>query len=99
MGISPSARDAVAVASGGSVTLTGRIYPALAEGGKVYLHYYYGGAWHSRGVATTRKSESLPGGYTAKYSLYSETVTPIATTKYYFSSLKAQSPTTTVKVR
>jgi stage II sporulation protein D len=99
MGISPSARDAVAVASGGSVTLTGRIYPALAEGGKVYLHYYYGGAWHSRGVATTRKSESLPGGYAAKYSLYSETVTPIATTKYYFSSLKAQSPTTTVKVR
>ncbi len=99
MGISPSARDAVTVASGSSVTLSGRIYPALAEGAKLYLHYYYGGAWHSRGVATKRKSEKLPGGYTAKYSHYSETVTPIATTKYYFSSLKAQSPTTTVKVR
>jgi stage II sporulation protein D len=99
MGVSPSARDGVTVASGGSVTLSGRIYPALDEGGKVYLHYYYGGAWHSRGVVTTRKSESLPGGYTAKYSEYAETVTPIATTKYYFSSLKAQSPTTTVRVK
>ena len=60
MGISPSARDAVTVASGGSVTLSGRIYPSLDEGAKVYLHYFYGGAWHSRAVVTTRKSETSP---------------------------------------
>jgi stage II sporulation protein D len=98
MGISPTARDGAGVSPGGSVTLSGRIYPALAEGGKVYLHYYHDGKWRSRGVITTRNSESLPGGYTAHYSLYSDTVSPIATTKYYFSSLKAKSPVTTVKV-
>jgi len=99
MGISPAARDAVTVAAGGRVTLSGRIYPALADGAKVYLHSYYGGAWHNRGVVTTRKSESLPGGYTARYSLYRVTVAPTATTRYYFSSLKAKSPTTTVRVQ
>jgi stage II sporulation protein D len=99
MGISPAARDAVEVAAGGSVTLSGRMYPAIADGAKVYLHSYYGGAWHSRGVVTARKTESLPGGYRARYSLYKVTVAPTATTKYYFSSLKAQSPTTTVRVR
>ena len=99
MGISPAARDAVSVAAGGSVTLKGRIYPALAEGAKVYLHSYYGRAWHSRGVATTRAAESLPGGHTAHFSQYAVTLTPSATTKYYFSSLKAQSPTTTIRVQ
>jgi stage II sporulation protein D len=99
MGIAPAARDGASVSPGGSITLGGRIYPALVEGGKVYLHSYYDGKWHSRGVTTTRKSESLPGGYTARYSLYSQTVSPTVTTKYYFSSLKAKSPVTTVKVR
>ena len=98
MGIAPAARDRASITSGGSITLSGRIYPALAEGGKVYLHSYYSGKWHSRGVTTTRKSENLPGGYKAQYSLYRQTVKPVATTKYYFSSLKAKSPVTTVKV-
>ena len=78
MGITPAARDGASIAAGGSITLSGRIYPALADGASVTLHYYYDGRWRSRGVTTTRKSESLPGGYTARYSLYSETVSPVA---------------------
>jgi stage II sporulation protein D len=99
MGITPAARDGASISSGGSITLKGRIYPALAEGTEVRLHYYYDGKWRSRGVTTTRKSEKLPGGYTAKYSVYSEPVSPIGTTKYYFSSGKAKTATTTVKVK
>ena len=45
-----------------------------------------------------RVTESLPGGYTARYSAYSVSVAPTATTKYYFSSGKAKSPVTTIKV-
>ena len=99
MGISPAARDGVSIAAGGNVTISGRIYPALADGASVTLHYYYDGRWRSRGVTTTRGSESLPGGYTARYSLYSETVSPVKTTKYYFSSDKIKSPVTTVSVK
>jgi SpoIID/LytB domain protein len=99
MGISPAARDGATVAAGGSATLKGRIYPALADGAKVYLHSSTDGAWHSRGVVTVRTSESLPGGYTARFSTYSVTVTPAKTTSYYFSSLTAKSPTTTISVR
>jgi stage II sporulation protein D len=98
MGISPAARDGASISSGGSITLSGRIYPALAEGTEVRLHYKYDSKWRSRGVATTRKSEKLPGGYTANYSVYSEPVSPIATTKYYFSSGTAKSATTTIRV-
>lgn len=98
MGISPAARDNASIGAGGSVTLKGRIYPALAAGAEVRLHYYYDGKWRSRGVSTTRKTESLPGGYSARYSVYAEQVSPVATTKYYFSSGTAKSPTTTVRV-
>ena len=97
MGISPAARDGASVNAGGSIALKGRLYPALADGAKVYLHSYYGGAWHSTGVVTARKSENLPGSYVARYSAYSIAVSPTATTKYYFSSLKAKSPTTTIR--
>ena len=41
---------------------------------------------------------ACPAATQARYSVYSETVSPIATTKYYFSSLKAKSPVTTVRV-
>jgi stage II sporulation protein D len=98
MGISPAARNKVSVSAGSSVTLKGRLYPALANGAKVSLHYYYGGRWRSRKVSTVRKAERLPGGYKARYSLYSESVSPTRTTKYYFSSGKAKSPVTTIKV-
>ncbi len=99
MGINPSPGDAARVAAGSSITVKGRIYPAIAAGGKVYLHSYYSGSWHSQGVTTTRTTEKLPGGYTARYSAYRVSVTPTQTTKYYFSSLKAKSPVTTVKVK
>ena len=99
MGISPSARDGASIAAGGNVTISGRLYPALADGASVRLHYYYDGRWRSRGVTTTRRSENLPGGYAARYSLYSETVSPLKTTKYYFSSGKIKSPVTSIKVK
>jgi stage II sporulation protein D len=98
MGISPAGRDHAHVSAGRSITLKGRLYPALANGAKVYLHSYYGGSWHSKGVITTRKSEKLPGSSVARYSAYSIAVSPSVTTKYYFSSLKARSPVTTIKV-
>jgi hypothetical protein len=62
------------------------------------MHFYYDGTWRSRAVTTTRKSESLAGGYTARYSVYTEQVSPTSTTKYYFSSGTAKSPTTTIRV-
>jgi stage II sporulation protein D len=98
MGIRPAARDGASISAGGSTTVSGRLYPALADGANVTMHFYYGGRWRSRAVATSRTAESLPGGYTARYSLYSESVSPAQTTKYYFSSGKAKSPVTTIKV-
>ena len=98
MGITPAARDGATITSGGSITVSGRLYPALADGASVTMHFYYDGRWRSRSVTTTRRSESLPGGYTARYSLYSESVSPTQTTRYYFSSGKAKSPVTTIKV-
>jgi hypothetical protein len=98
MGISPAARDDATITAGHSITLSGRRYPALAAGASVTLHFYYDGRWRSRSVTTTRKAESLPGGYTARYSLYSESVSPAQTTKYYFSSGTAKSPVTTITV-
>jgi stage II sporulation protein D len=98
MGISPAARDGASITSGGSITLSGRLYPALADGATVKLNFYYDGRWRSRSVTTTRKAESLAGGYTARYSRYSESVSPVKATKYYFSSGKAKSPVTTIKV-
>jgi len=99
MGISPAARDAASVAAGGSITLRGRLYPALADGAEVTLHFYYDGRWRSRAVSTTRKSESLPAGYTAHYSVYEESVSPTSATKYYFSRGTAKSPVTTIRVK
>jgi stage II sporulation protein D len=98
MGISPAGRDGTSIAAGGSITLTGRLYPALDDGAKVYLHSFSGGSWHSAAVVTERKSENLPGSNVARYSAYAVAVSPTATTRYYFSSLKAKSPTTTIRV-
>jgi len=98
MGISPSARNRASITAGKRITLKGRLYPARAAGATVTLHFYYAGRWRSRRVATTRAAESLPGGYTARYSAYRISVGPAQTTKYYFSSGKAKSPTTTITV-
>ncbi len=99
MSINPAARDKVTIASGTRVTLKGRVYPALAAGATVKLHYNSEGAWHSRTVATSRTTQSLPGGYTARYSTYRANVRPSATTQYYFSSGSAKTPVTTVTVK
>lgn len=98
MSISPSARDRVAIGAGAKVTLRGRLYPALANGAKVTLRSYCNGAWRSTSVTTKRVSQSLPNSYTARYSTYSIAVAPTKTTKYYFASGTAKSPTTTVTV-
>jgi len=99
MSISPAPRDHAGISAGGSLTLTGRIYPALALGATVKLMLSSDGTWRGRSVATTRASENLGGGYRATYSEYSERISPAQTTKYYFSSGKAHTPTTTVAVK
>ncbi len=98
IGICPAARDGATIVAGESITLSGRLYPAIKDGGSVYLHTWKDGAWHGHPVETVRTAEKLPGGATAYYSAYSVSVSPRATTRYYFSSLKAESPVTTVTV-
>ena len=99
MSISPAPRDQASISPGGSLTLKGRIYPALPAGATVKLLFSYDGKWRSRSVATTRHSEDLGGGYTAKYSAYSEGISPAQTTQYSFASGLVRSPTTTVTVK
>jgi stage II sporulation protein D len=99
MSINPAASNHVSIAPGGGLTLKGRIYPALPDGANVRLHFSYGGESHSRVVATVRASQSLGGGYTAKYSTYSSPISPAQTTDYWFASGKAKSPVTTITVK
>jgi stage II sporulation protein D len=99
MSIIPAASDHATVAAGGALTLRGRIYPALPTGTNVRLHFTYGGKSHSRLVTTTGASQSLGGGYTAKYSTYSAPVSPSQTTDYWFASGKAKSPVTRITVK
>ena len=99
MSISPAPRDHASISPGGSLNLTGRIYPALAEGEAVRLVFSYDDKWHSRSVVTTRVSENLGSGYKATYSEYSEGISPGQATEYYFSSGKAHTPTITVTVQ
>ncbi len=99
MSISPAPRDHASISAGRGLTLRGRIYPALAPGAIVRLVFSYDGKWHSRSVTTTRASENLGSGYKATYSQYSSGVSPAQTTKYYFSSGKAHTPTITVTVK
>jgi hypothetical protein len=99
MSISPAARDDIAIAAGQSLVLKGRIYPALATGDTVRLYFNYAGDWRSREVTATVGTENLGSGYTARYSAYSEGVSPDQTTQYYFKSGKVVSPTTTITVQ
>ncbi|MEZ5126335.1 MAG: SpoIID/LytB domain-containing protein [Thermoleophilia bacterium] len=98
MSIAPAAKDATQVRVGSTVKLTGRIYPALAAGTTVRLMYKSEGTWRSKRVSTIRKSRGLSEGYSARYSLYTVAVTPETTTRYYFMSGTAKSPTTTITV-
>jgi hypothetical protein len=65
----------------------------------VKLMFSYDGKWRSRSIVTTRASENLGDGYKATYSEYTDAISPEQTTKYYFSSGKAQSPAITVTVQ
>jgi stage II sporulation protein D len=99
MSISPAPRDHASISPGGSLTLKGRIYPALAAGATVRLLYSSDGKWRSRSLTTARVSENLGGGYKATYSEYGLDISPEQTTKYYFRSGNAHTPTVTVTVK
>ena len=98
MSVAPAAQDKHAIAKGAAVTLEGRVYPALAAGENVKLMANRDGTWRGSSVATTRRSQTLAGGYVAEYSAYSITLSPGETTQYYFASGSAKSPTTKVTV-
>ena len=89
-----------AAASGQSVPLTGRIFPALAAGESLTLHSQVGGgAWHTTAVPPgniTAGSVRLPGGKAAKYSAYTIGVSSAARTSYYVSVGTDQSPHATM---
>jgi len=99
MSISPAPRDNVTIAAGESLTLKGRVYPALATGETLRLYFNYAGQWRSREVTATAGTEDLGSGYTARFSAYSEAISPDQTTEYYFKWGKAVSPTTTITVQ
>ncbi len=99
MSITPAPGDHVSIAAGGSVLLSGRMYPALPAGATVRLRWYSGGAWHSHSVPTTRIVQKLGSDYSTAYSAYSDNQLPTQTTKYYFLHGKSVSPTTTVTVK
>lgn len=98
--ISPAAADKVAVRQGATVTLEGRICPALAAGATITLHAQAtGGPWRRRTIVTSRVTETLPDGYTVSFSSYRISVRPLQNTRYYVKSGSAASPTTKVAVR
>ena len=97
MSIAPSGAAAASIAPGGSIVLSGRVYPA-ATGGHVTLNYLRSGATSSITVNAVAGSESLPGGATATYSAYRFTASPPETTQYWFSSGQGVSPRATVTV-
>lgn len=98
MSVSPAPASKMTIARGASVTLEGRLYPAITDGAAVTLYENSDGRWKTRQVTTSRIVQSLPDGYTAAYSRYRITVSPTATTQYYFKSATTTSPTTTVAV-
>jgi ribosomal protein S16 len=98
MSVAPAAQDKRTIAKGATVTLAGRVHPALAKGESVKLMANRDGTWRSSGVTTTRRSQKLTGGYKAEYSVYTITLSPGETTQYYFASGSAKSPTTKVTV-
>jgi stage II sporulation protein D len=99
MSIMPASSDHVTIAHGGSVLLSGRMYPALLAGATVRLRWYSGGAWHSHSVPTTHIVQKLGQGYSTTYSAYSDNQLPTQTTKYYFLYGKSVTPTVTIIVK
>ena len=92
------ARSRARVPSGGSVRMSGRIYPARPAGATVKLHIQSGGVTRTRDVRTYRHSQSLPNGSAARYSAYSCRLQPGVTTTYWYSSGSSISPKMSVTV-
>jgi stage II sporulation protein D len=92
------------IAAGGSVRLTGHICPVVPAGTPVILHYKRSGVWKhvtvpATGVTRGTRRITVNGTrYTYRFTSYRYTVSPPATTIYYFSVGKYRSPSTVVKV-
>jgi hypothetical protein len=99
LSISPAAADKYAMNFGGGFALSGRMYPAVATGTKVTLHYYRDAVWQTMSMKTVRGQQALADGYTAHYSGYSFNAHPPKTTEYYITYGAYASPHTTVYVR
>jgi stage II sporulation protein D len=99
LSINPAAADKYAITAGDNFPLVGRMYPAVATGTKVTLHYYRDAVWQSMDMNTTRGQLALADGYTANYSSYSFAAHPPKTTEYYVTYGKYASPHTVVYVR
>ncbi len=99
LSISPAKADGTTLAYGETVTLKGRLYPALPDGATVTLNVLRDGVWRTRTLPTTRRTQRLTDTLTATYSAYSVTLKPGRTTTYYVSRAALRSPQTVVAVR
>jgi stage II sporulation protein D len=102
MSISPGS-DAIA-AAGQPVTLAGTTYPALSAGTAVTLFFYRDGNWSSVAVPAgsissgTRTLTVAGAAYSCSFTTYRFTVTPPASTTYYFAVADSQSPQVSVSI-
>jgi stage II sporulation protein D len=102
MSISPGS-DTTA-AAGQPLTLSGTTYPALPAGSTVTLFSYRDGNWSSvavpaRSIAGGTRTLSVGGAaYDCSFTTYQVTVTPPASTTYYFAVSDSQSPQVSVSV-
>ena len=99
LSVDPSRSTGKTITYGDSTTVSGRRYPALADGANVILHNHpVGSVWATRTIKTSRHSQSL-AGHNVRWSEYSARVRPQRTTEYYFTSSSGVSPHTVVSVR
>ena len=102
MSISPG--DGGSITAGQSLTLSGTTYPALAASTTVSLFSYRDGRWSSVAVPAdavekgVRKVSVAGTTYSCSFTTYRYTVTPTATTRYYFAASSGRSPEVTVAV-
>ena len=96
MSISPGSDTSAA--AGQPVTLAGTTYPALSAGTAVTLFFYRDGSWSSVAVPAGSISSGTRtltvGGatYGCSFTTYRFTVTPPASTTYYFAVADSQPP-------
>jgi len=99
LSIAPAKADGTTLTYGGTVTLKGRLYPALPDGATVTLNILRDDVWRTRTLPTTRRMQRLNDTLSAAYSAYSVTLKPGRTTTYYVSRAALRSPRTVVAVR